>query len=459
MGNYVPLKKSGWLHFLGGRSDLTEYPVGRARWKQLALLVIANVIFNFQRMRFSPLLGSIMDYFDISKSDFANMLALAALFYIVAPFIGGPLADRFVGRKNVIVWGIFLYCLSSIWLAMCTSWFWFVVVWVLSNVLIGAMLPAMSAAVRDYSPRMSRGLAFGIFCIGWGAGNYLVLWFAALLLPHLPTWQGIFYAAAALGFLVWLLLFLWMRDLSPAVRHQIVQSEVQKAEVDARARGMTSEEARATFGRMTAILKIPRVWSLVIGVQFWGMTYLAVSMYAPLFFRESFGMTEAEAASSVSWFWPAWTASAIFWGWFSDKIGTRKLPLLISCVTGIAILSAVIVMIGRQSSPLMITLMWAAVGLLVGPVYPMWITLYSENLEEISPYAIGTGFAIQAIVGDIGMLIKSFYALRIVEAWGWGALWGTAAACLCIVPFSVIAGTGSWLPERWKRKALYTKVD
>lgn len=452
MAKYAPLEKGSWLRFLGGRSDLTGYPTGKTRWMQLGLIVLANIIYNFQRMQFSPLLGSIMDYFNIGKADFANMLALSSAFQIIAPFIAGPLADRFVGRKNLIVWSVLLYCVLSVWMAFSTSWFWFVLVWVLSTLLMGASFPAMSAAVRDYSPRVSRAFAFGIFSIGWGAGNYLVLWFVALLLPYIPSWQGIFYAAAVLGFIVWVLLFFSMRDLSPALRHQVVQSEAQKVEVDARAQGMSPEEARATFGRMTTILKKPRVWSLVLGVQFWSMTYIAVSYFAPLFFRESFGMTEAEAASSVSWFWPVWTASVIFWSWFSDKIRTRKLPLLIGCIGGVIGLSVVILMLEQQTSRLVITLIWVSLGLLVGPIWPMWITMYSENLEEISPYAIGSGFAVQSIVGNISTVVKSFYALRIVEAWGWGALWGISLAFLSIIPFCVIPATGSWLPERWKRR-------
>ena len=452
MTNYAPVKKGGWLRFLGGRNDLTEYPVGRVRWTQLSLLVLANIIYNFQRMKFAPLLGSIMDYYGIGKADFANMLALAAVFAIVAPFAGGPLADRFLGRKNLIVVAIFLSCVFSVLAAISPSWFWFVVVWVIGQLLAGVMMPATSAAVRDYSPRMSRAFAFSIYSIGWGAGNYLVLRFAALLLPYFGNWQGIFYATAVLGFLVWVLLFLSLRDLSPAIRHQVVQSAAQKKEVDARAQGTTPEEARATFGKMTTILKQPRVWSLVFAVQFWSITYISVSFYAPLFFRESFGMTEASAASSVSWFWPAWTISVIFWGWFSDKIETRKFPLLIGCITGIASLLAVVLMIGQQPSPQMITLIWVAVGLLLGPIWPMWITMYSENLEEISPYAMGTGFAVQSIMGNIGNLIKSYYGLRIAEAWGWGALWGIAATSLGVIPFLVIAGTGSWLPKKWRRK-------
>ena len=244
-----------------------------------------------------------------------------------------------------------------------------------------------------------------------------------------------------------------MRNLSPAVRHQIVHSEAQKVEVDAKAQRMSPEESRATFGRMTAILKKPRLWSLVLSVQFWSMTYLAVSYYAPLFFKESFGMTEAEAASSVSWFWPAWMASLIFWSWFSDKIGTRKLPLLIGCIGGVIGLSMVILMLEQETSHLVITLIWVSLGLLLGPIWPMWITMYSENLEEISPYAIGSGFAVQSVAGSLGTMVKSFYTLRIVEAWGWGALWGISLALLTAIPFFVIPATGSWLPKRWTRKA------
>lgn len=459
MAKQASVTKNGWLRFLAGRSELTEYPTGRIRWTQLGLLLLANIIYNSQRMIFSPLLGSIMDYYGINKADFANMLALTSLFAFISPFIGGPMADRFLGRKNVIVGGIFISCIFTVLLAMAGTWFWFVVIWVISHLLAGAMMPAASAAVRDYSPRMSRASAFGIYSISWGAGNYLVLWFAALLLPHFPQWQSIFYATAILGFLIWVLLFLSMRDISPAVRHQVVHSAAQKAEVDARAQGTTSEEARATFGKMTTILKVPRIWSLVLGVQFWSMTYVSVSNFAPLFFRESFKLSEAAAASSVSWFWPAWTASVVFWGWFSDKIGTRKLPLLIGSVTGAASLLAVVLMMGQQPSSHVITLTWMAMGLLLGPIWPMWITMYSENLEEISPYAMGTGFAVQSIVGNVGNLIKSFYGLRIAGTWGWGALWGIAAACLIVIPFSVIAGTGPWLPEKWRRKTVPTSIN
>lgn len=447
-----------WHSYLYGRSDFTEYPSRWSRLGQLGLVIFAATIICFERLKFSAVLGSIMAYFHMTKADFANLTTMASALHVVAALVVGPLMDRF-GRKPVIVWTVFGWGIASIWMATTTTMTWFFVAWIVSTVVLGVANTGALALIRDYSPQMGRATAYGFFTIYSGVGPYVALWFVALLHSYLPTWQGIFYGGAGIAFVAGLVLLPSLRDLSPQVRHQVVVSAAQKTDVDERAREMTTEESMATMGRMVSILRSWRVWSLVMVIQLWAFTYMIISMYGPLFFQEAFGMSEAAAARNISWFWITWTIFVVVAGWLSDWLETRKAVNLFGCWAAAAVMMVIAVLPGRGVDTTTLLAIWLTLGVVAGFVYPPYVALYSENIEEISPFAMATAFALTNVIGTFGNIIKNFFALRIVEAWGWGALWASASGCAFLAPLFMIPATGVWLPRRWWKRSASTAAE
>jgi MFS family permease len=102
----------------------------------------------------------------------------------------------------------------------------FVVIRTIMSVVAGLMAGAAAALVRDMSPRLTCALAFGLLTIGPVGSNYLANFIAGLTLPLYHTWQSQMWIMGFIATVMYLPIFLWLKDLSPELRLKIFQSEL-----------------------------------------------------------------------------------------------------------------------------------------------------------------------------------------------------------------------------------------
>src|ERR1019366_5426705 len=78
--------------------------------------------------------------------------------------------------------------------------------------------------MRDYSPRVSRGLSLGIFVFA----AVIFVWFSNFIagrtLPIYHTWQSKIVIVGCVGVVIFIPVLLWLKDLSPALRQQVMET-------------------------------------------------------------------------------------------------------------------------------------------------------------------------------------------------------------------------------------------
>src|SRR5215471_13920931 len=249
-------------HFAESRT-LTEYPRGARRWTLLLLTVLVGGI---------------------------------------SAFFGGPLADRY-GRVVILdacLAVITVLVFANLLIVGIKS---FVAVRSLMAIVAGLMAGAGAALVRDMSPRLTRALAFGLLTIGPVGSNYMGNFIAGVTLPIYHTWQSQMWIMGFLAIVMYVPIFLWLRDLSPELRLKIYQTELAALEVAGR-RSPTSAELPSSAGQaFVMLLGHLEPWLVAVPFTISLCLYIAIQAFGPLMFTESFHYTPADAARMNSYFW------------------------------------------------------------------------------------------------------------------------------------------------------------
>ena len=142
-----------------------------------------------------------------------------------------------------------------------------------------------------------------------------------------------------LGILMYIPIVLWLSDLSPELRMQILQTEIPA--MRPRDAGPTAAElpasTREAFARLLGIRR-SGCWCSAITANL--TLYFAIQVFGPLMFTEAFRYTPAVAARMNANFWFANLAVLVITGIVSDRLRTaqadrdfrrRYSPVLMAC--------------------------------------------------------------------------------------------------------------------------------
>ncbi len=256
----------------------------------------------------------------------------------------------------------------------------------------------------------------GFWTLGPVLGSLTVSLVASQTLDSHPAWQFQFQVAGAVGMVVFVVALLFLRELAPAIRDQLMTSLRERVLAEVRARGMQVEDAlRRPFRQMAG-------WNTLIpslGVSLFLLIYLSAVGFFVIYFVSVFGFSQSEANGLGNWFWSADAVAVVAVGIVSDRLRVRK-PFMLA--GGIVAVAMGLVFAGLATRPhttyatfvVVIMIMSAARGVAYAP----WMAAYTETLESRNPALVATGLAI----------------------WGW-VLRIVAAAAFLVVPFVVPSAT------------------
>ena len=246
--------------------------------------------------------------------------------------------------------------------------------------------------MRDMSPRLSRALAFGLLTIGPVGANFLANFVAGATLPIYHTWQSQIWIMGFFAIAMYIPIVLWLCDLSPALRMQIMKTEIQALAAEGRL-PTASELPSSTGDAFRRLLGHLEVWLLVIGTTANLTLYFAIQGFGPLMFTEAFHYTPAEAAKMNEYFWLANLAALVMTGLVSDRLQTRK-PIAIFGATLASILMAWwIPTFGHELPRATLAAVASLMGCFLAIGYVPWAAQFSETLEDVSPALQATGWA------------------------------------------------------------------
>jgi MFS family permease len=385
--------------------EIDEYPDNAKRTGYLALAVLATIVLYYTYYTQTGVTPNILQTFHMSFKFYVWIVIISNLLGAFASLPAGK-TDK-LGRSNVIIYGLLIVGLLIFFgvPAAHTEWQFAIVISAM-GLVEGAILVATPAMVRDFSPQMGRASAMGFWTMGPVAGSLLTSIVANHTLDHFTAndpngWTSQFRISGATSIVVFLISLVLMKDLSSKLRDQLMVSAQDRALVEAKARGLSTDEVlAATKKPWRQIFK----WDLIgssFGIAIFLLVYYAASGFFTIFYSTVFknpdgtNFTVSQANGLNTWFWGADIVALIVFGVLSDKLKVRKPFMLVGAIGAIVMLVIFLMQTGHPfTGYYRIVLLEVILAAFLSIVYAPWMAGYTEMVEAKNPALVGTGLAL-----------------------------------------------------------------
>jgi len=310
----------------------------------------------------------------------------------------------------------------------------------------GIILTVTPALVRDFSPRLGRAAAMGFWTVGPVGGSVLATFVASQTLPAYHTWQSQYVIAGIVGLVIFLVCLFGLRELSPGLRDQIMNTLREKALVEARANSIDVDKVVQHPWRQ---MLRPRLLISSFGISVFLLIYYAAVGFFVIYLATIFKFPLAQANGMVSIFWAINVLSAIVVGFISDALLVRKPFMVIGAVALIIVTILFISRIGQPTSAGLMTLLLSLIGICLSISYVTWMAGYTETVEDFNPALVATGLSVWGFLLRI-IVVLSTLALPIVvgNGQGWGTWWWVCIAGQVVFLPTILTETGEWSPAK-----------
>lgn len=380
--------------------EMNEYPTGSRRIGYLALAVVATISLYYTYYTQTGVTPQILQGYHMSFTYYVWIVVISNALGAFAS-LPASITDR-LGRSNVVIYGLLLIgAICAFWVPNTHSSFAFGLAISVMGIFEGAVLVATPALVRDFSPQMGRASAMGFWTVGPVAGSFVVSIVARNTLDHLKPWQDQFMISGLASIALFVITLLFLKDLAPAVRDQLMVSEQDKALIEAKARGISEQELVAARQNPWRQILSGKLIGSAFSISVFLLVYYIAASFFTIYYVVTFvkpnglPFTTTDANWLNQWFWGVDIISLIFFGWLSDKILVRKPFMLVGAVLGIVFL---IIFLGFATHPHTDRTTLAIYGCLIAVAlscaYAPWMASYTEMIEEKNPALVGTGLAL-----------------------------------------------------------------
>lgn len=436
---------------------LEHYPGNSRRIWYLALAVIATIMLYYESYVLPSVAPLVLASFHLEVSTYTRILLLSNIIGAISA-IFGSLSDR-IGRSNLIVYGLLLTGLGTIAISFTgASIIAFLVFICVLGFIEGVILVATPALVRDFSPRFGRALAMGFWTVGPVGGSVLATLAANQTLPIYGSWQSQYVIAGIVGIVVFVLCFLFLRELSPGLRDQVMNSLREKDEIERRAAGINIEKAMEHPWRQ---MLHPRLLISAFGISVYLLIYYAAVGFFPLYLSSIFKFTVAQADGLVGIFWLVNVAAAILIGFISDRALVRKPFMLIGSLATIVVTLLFMSRIGTPTDGGLMALFLSLFGVSIAIGYVTWMAAYTETVEDINPALVATGLAVEGFilrtVVVLSTLSFSFVVTNQLDGSQWATWWWVCIAGLVVFIPTIFVASGYWTAARTRAAVLQSE--
>ncbi len=373
------------------RRELAHYPDELRRYTMLGIVVLSTVILYYENYINGAVAPQILADLDMSFSYFVYILVIANGIGAFTSLAAG-LADRF-GRANLVAYGLLLTGLiTAFGVPNVSTKFQFGVMTALLGVVEGVILVATPALVRDFSPQLGRASAMGFWTLGPVVGSLVVSQVSSRTLKDLPRWQDQFVICGIVGLVVWVIAFLFLRELTPALRDQLMVSMHDKALIEAKAAGIDVDAAVAKpWGQVVT----PGIVGSALAIGLFLLGYYTAVAFFPIFFQTVQGFTSDQANGLLNYYWASNAIALVVAGVLSDKLRVRKPFMLFG-----GVFAFIITLIVRYETPHtdVSYSAWAfllvCVGTYGGFAFACWMASFTETVEAKNPALTAYGLAV-----------------------------------------------------------------
>ncbi len=350
--------------------------------------------------------------FYVATVAFGNLIgAFGSLF--------AGLTDRY-GRANLVVFGLlFSGVFVTFILPAATNKWAFTIESFVVGAVEGVCLVATPALIRDFSPQVGRATAMGFWTSGPVLGSLIVAIVGSITIPTVVTdprfWTHEFYIGGTVGLVVFLIALLFLRELSPGLRDQLMVSMRDRALIEMRAKGLDIEAAMKNHWRQ--LLKADIIIS-ALAVSIMLLIYYALVGFLVIFATTIFGFTLKEANNLGYWCWAFNAGAVILVGMSSDRLRVRK-PFMVLGGVGAAVMLVLFLLqskTGAHPSFGSIAAILAIMLFFLGVAYTPWMASFTETVEHRNPAAVATGLAIWGWIIRVVVFASSLLLLVVINS-------------------------------------------
>ncbi|MFE7654734.1 MFS transporter [Streptomyces bottropensis] len=370
--------------------QLSHYPEAGPRAVYLGITVLATVILYYEFYVQGAVATQIIRDFGFSFRSFVSVQIIGAAVGACASVFAG-LADRW-GRANLVVGGMLLTGLITLLgLPNASNAVGYGVLFALLSMVEGIVLVATPALIRDFSPQVGRATAMGFWGLGPVLGSLLVTGVSSLTLDDHPDWRFQFHVCGAVGLVVFGITVLGLRELSPALRDQLMVSMRDRALIEARAAGVDTQ--KALRGHWRQMIRLDIVGS-AFAISTYLLLYYILVGFTVVYFATVYGYSEARANALANWYWIANALTLIVVGVVSDRLRVRKPFMIVGAAIGLV--GAVLFALSATHHQSYYTLAGYFVLSSCGAAmtYAPWMASFTETVEKHNPAATATGLAV-----------------------------------------------------------------
>jgi nitrate/nitrite transporter NarK len=282
----------------------------------------------------------------------------------------------------------------------------------IEGVGMGLIAVAAPAAIAMWFPPAKQGAPMGIWATWVPVGSVLMFILAPAMAVSLG-WQSVWWFSAAFSALAFVLVAAFMRP-PPAL--------------EAGSGGPEAGEA-PSLGKALANRDI---WLLALSFGCFYLALIAINTFYPTFLNTTLGYSMANASFIASLGMIVVIFTAPLAGVISDKIGSRKLVMIIPFIV-----VAVMMLFPFSVTGWMIPGWMILLGVIAGAIPTATFAAAPEIMGK--PQLAGIGLAVVALGQNLGMVIGPMLFGAIAESSGW------VVAGYWMIPALIVGLIASWL--------------
>lgn len=360
---------------------------GAYKWLVWSLLVLSYAINYFHAMSMGVVKDTLIAEFALSESVFASIASTYAMLYLIMQIPTGILVDTLGSRITAAV-GTFVAAAGITLFSMANS---------ASMLFLGRSLVGLGTSVvfvcilkiqSNWFEQKKLGTMTGITCFIGTLGGAVAQTPLAFLAETFG-WRSSLRAIGIISFLVAAGIYLFVRN---------TPEEMGFASVNPHKEDTKKTTFREVILGVLNVLKNPKTWPpLVVYAGFYGSSVLIMGIFGTPFLSKVYDISTVQAANFTTVAVVGSAIGAVILGNLSDKLVSRRKPVLIAGFFYTLTWIILIVTIGKLSQPLMMCLMFINGFMSYG-----YVVCWSAVEEVNNPKYVGVSAAVANIGGFAG---------------------------------------------------------
>lgn len=304
-----------------GKSGLSSYEV--AKWSIFSVLILTYILVYFHRMAPGVVAEYLMAAFQTSGASLGTLSALYFIVYAGMQIPSGVIADT-LGTRTSVIGGNLIAGIGSLCFGMADTF---------AMACVGRFLVGLGVSVIFVSIMKSNSVWFAERVFGIMSGLTLLIGNLGSVLAAGPlsallvsfSWRSIFIGIGLLSLVLAVLAFLIVRNHPEDLGFPAPNSY---------STGSRASHANHWLKNLFSVVSVLRIWpGFWVQLGMIGGLYSFMGLWGIPYLRDVHGLSRSSAADYITAMLLCFAFGALFFGWFSDRIGRRK-PLLIACVLG-----------------------------------------------------------------------------------------------------------------------------